>query len=207
MSEELEGELLIGGIDPWTKTARTILGITDTPAYLKRAIRVQDAVQAVHKRCQHQREAWLEGVRLRLRAWWTLIQVRPAEQGILTPFQYLQIQNAFSMAFSEQTPIQPVANVAKTARVFLDLSESLDRFNQRWLRFVQTVDVERANRLIEGYNRYYLFEKECAFRSPRIAALGYQPLELISPDRLLQVFPLLPTLNPKMDENEAGRSP
>lgn len=196
MSDDPDSELLIGGIDPWTKTARTILGLMDTPAYLKRAIRVQDAVHAVHKRCQVQRENWLDGVRLRLRAWHSLVQVRPAEQSILSPHQRLVMDTLLTMTFPDLSMIAPVANPGKGARILVELAESLDRFNQRWSRFLDTLDVERANRLIDGYNRYYLFEKECAFRSARIAALGYRPLEPLTPQRLLHVFPLLPTWNP-----------
>ena len=34
-------------------------------------------------------------------------------------------------------------------------------------RFLPTVDLTAVNKARDGYNRYYLLEKECAMRSPR----------------------------------------
>jgi hypothetical protein len=72
------------------------------------------------------------------------------------------------------------------------LIPSLERFNQRWRKFLPTVDLTAVNRLREDYNRYYLLEKECAVRSSVVARRGYSPLQPVTVDDLADVLPLLP---------------
>ncbi|HVS34068.1 MAG TPA: hypothetical protein VMS17_00705, partial [Gemmataceae bacterium] len=56
------------------------------------------------------------------------------------------------------------------------------------------VDVHRVNDLRDGYNRYYLLEKECALRSPRLARQGYRPLAPLTVQELEALMPPLPML-------------
>ena len=72
-----------------------------------------------------------------------------------------------------------------------DLREAIERFNQRWLAFVSKLDLEKLNALRDGYNRFYLMEKECALGSARIARQGYRKLDPLSPEDLLKMFPPL----------------
>jgi hypothetical protein len=73
-----------------------------------------------------------------------------------------------------------------------ELAESLERFNRRWLEFLRGVDVGPVNELRDGYNRYYLLEKECALRSPRLARQGFTRLEPLTVAELTALLPPLP---------------
>ena len=39
-----------------------------------------------------------------------------------------------------------------------------------------SIDLTHVNKLRDGYNRYYVLEKECALRNVRLAALGFDPV-------------------------------
>jgi hypothetical protein len=65
-------------------------------------------------------------------------------------------------------------------------------FNRRWSPFLETVDLTGLNRLRDGYNRFYVLEKECVVRSPRLARQGYLPLPPMTLDELAALFPPLP---------------
>ena len=56
---------------------------------------------------------------------------------------------------------RPAAAGAAVAR---DLVASVDRFNRRWLQFLDALKLDPVNRQIDQYNRYYVLEKECVHR-------------------------------------------
>jgi hypothetical protein len=68
----------------------------------------------------------------------------------------------------------------------------LERFNGEWELFLRGLDLTPINRLREGYNRYYVIEKECAVRSVRTAREGFEPLPPVTTDDLRRMFPPLP---------------
>ena len=75
-----------------------------------------------------------------------------------------------------------------------DLVASLDRFNRRWAQFLPIIDLKPLNVAIEQYNRYYVFEKECAMGSARLAAQHFQPIHAWSLEQLWSEFPLIEPL-------------
>jgi hypothetical protein len=75
-----------------------------------------------------------------------------------------------------------------------DLIASVDRFNRRWSKFMLDLNLDPINRLIDHYNAHYLFEKECVFRSARVASRGFRPRPRITPETLLADHPRLPAL-------------
>jgi hypothetical protein len=77
-------------------------------------------------------------------------------------------------------------------RTLRTLRESLETFNRRWLDFLPTVDMTPVNEARDGYNRYYLLEKECAMRSPRVARQGFERLESFTISELMKMLPILP---------------
>ena len=89
-------------------------------------------------------------------------------------------------------PVEPAQSLRTLQRVLAELNESLARFNERWGRFLESVDLTQVNKLREGYNRYYLLEKECAVRSYRIALQGFQRLEPLTVSDLETLLPPLP---------------
>jgi hypothetical protein len=61
------------------------------------------------------------------------------------------------------------------------------------------VDLSQVNALRDGYNRYYVLEKECASRSPRTARHGFRPLPPLTADDLAALLPPLPVPRGKGD--------
>jgi hypothetical protein len=85
-----------------------------------------------------------------------------------------------------------VASSPRKLRLALtEMCDSLRHFNRRWGKFLNELDLSGINTLREGYNRYYVLEKECAVRSPRVARQGFQPLELLTAEHILNVLPTL----------------
>lgn len=54
----------------------------------------------------------------------------------------------------------PTTSSRALRRALRELTESIERFNQRWQEFLQGVDVSHVNELRDGYNRWYVLEKE-----------------------------------------------
>ena len=88
--------------------------------------------------------------------------------------------------------IEPTPSGRKLQRALRALRDSLETFNRRWLDFLPSVDLSPVNEAREGYNRYYLLEKECAVRSPRLARQGFKHLELLTTQDLTAMLPTLP---------------
>jgi hypothetical protein len=93
-----------------------------------------------------------------------------------------------------RVPVVAATSPRRLVRAIGELSESFNRFNARWRCFLEALDLQPINELIDGYNRYYLLEKECAFRSARLARRGFHELEPVTAARLLELLPLLPAL-------------
>src|SRR5437879_553052 len=89
-------------------------------------------------------------------------------------------------------PVAPTSSQRRLRAALVRLRESIERFNRRWQSYVPTVDLGPVNELRDGYNRYYLLEKECALRSPRLARQGFRRLEPLTTTDLFAVLPLLP---------------
>src|SRR5262249_22228531 len=94
--------------------------------------------------------------------------------------------------------IEPTTSVSKLQQALASLRESIDYFNRRWERFLPTIDLQPINDLRDGYNRYYLLEKECALRSPRLARQGYCPLPPLTTLDLARLLP--PLKSPRCQE-------
>ncbi|QDU64823.1 hypothetical protein Pan216_57160 [Planctomycetes bacterium Pan216] len=182
------------GSDGWAQGAKQMLGLCDAPAYLRRARRVEESIERVARRCESKRYELLDGVRFRLRGWNRLCQDDGTNWERLPEEMRRLLEIVSSTAFSEGDR-RIAFGVTGTVRDLLEaINESVERFNRRWLTFVESLDTTAANRLIDGYNQYYLFEKECAVGSPWLAARGYQPKEVLNRDWILKRYPPLPTL-------------
>ncbi len=87
--------------------------------------------------------------------------------------------------------VKPARNEKELRKAVSELALSFESFNRRWNRSVQEIDIESLNRLREGYNRYYVFEKECALGSSLLAQLGFVKQKPVSAEDLLELFPPL----------------
>jgi hypothetical protein len=168
----------------------------DAPAYVRRARQVEDAYQGLLARCRKQRDEWIKMVRLRLG---TLAALAAGDWARLRPWLTDKQTNALRVLHDEvaprlRLPVEPATSDRPLRRGLLEVRESIERFNRRWEEFVSTLDLAEINRLRDGYNRYYLVEKECAVRSYRLAGANFHKLPPLTLDDVLAAFPLLPVL-------------
>jgi hypothetical protein len=91
-----------------------------------------------------------------------------------------------------RVPVRPTSSPRKHRRALVEVIDSLERFNECWHRFLPTVDLTEVNELRDGYNRYFLLEKECALRSARLARQGFVRLERLTLEHLAAALPPLP---------------
>jgi hypothetical protein len=166
----------------------------DAPAYVRRAREVQGAWEQLLAHGRRQRDEWLQMARIRLGT----LQALAGSWEHLLPFLIhpgqIDVLRRLEAELSPRlrAPIEQTHSPRALRNALLELQESLERFNDRWRGFVAAVDLTDVNALREGYNRYYLIEKECVVRSPRIARQGFRPLEPLTTDDLLTALPLLP---------------
>lgn len=165
----------------------------DAPAYVRRARQVEDAYTQLLARCRATRDDWLKLVRVRLGLLrmqavdWKTLAVHLADASEVDVLERLhdELQPRLRLRVAATT-------AARTHRRTLgEVAESIERFNRRWAAFLPTVDLSAVNALREDYNRFYLLEKECAVRSPRLARQGYQRLEPLTTAELAAALPLL----------------
>jgi hypothetical protein len=166
------------------------------PAYVCRARHVQDEFEALLRHCRQQREERLEMVGLRLGlvhalsgGWEALRPLLADEEQI----EFLRRLHA-ELAPRLRAPVEPTTSSWALRTALHELAESMARFNARWREFLAALDLRRINDLRAGYNRYYLLEKECALRSPRLARQGYHPLDPVTVAELQALAPPLPPL-------------
>jgi hypothetical protein len=178
-----------GALEVTDPELRQLLGLFDVPAFARRGQDLEYGLARLHARCQHQRAAMLDMVRLRLRQWsgavtgaedWPLAFNAPIEP-------LWTLSGAEPPVWAHE--IAPHGRLRAIAR---NLVASVERFNRRWSRFLHQIDLEPINRMIDDYNRYYMLEKECCLGSARLAARHFQPCPRLTQEALGRDYPLLP---------------
>lgn len=173
-------------------TFQTLIATVDTPAFLRRTQGVEAEWNSIVSRCRRQREKWLEMPCMRLARLLALIDEHPHNSDILTVTVIAEIHgiaDELNVAPKTAAPALLTGNSIRTA--LRDFRTSVSRFNTRWQKFLDEVDLTRVNELREGYNEFYVFEKECAGASPKVARLGFEPLEPATTRDLRDLFPLI----------------
>jgi len=166
----------------------------DVPAYVRRARQVQDELDYLVARCRQKRDEWLVLVRIRVGQ----LQALAGDWSRLGPWladaDQVRVLHELHALLSPRLrlPLGPTSSGRALRRALREVSESIQRFNQRWREFIPTVDLSRVNEARDGYNRYYLLEKECAVRSARLARQGFRRLEPMTTDELAALLPPLP---------------
>jgi len=165
----------------------------DAPAFLRRARNVEEAWKGLLDRCRCKRDHLLEMPRLRLARFVKLIEAQsPIPAEVCDPAE-LSSLNELHREWKPQlrSPVRPARSQAEIVRALADVAHSFERFNRRWLEFVGGLDFAHVNGLRDGYNRYYVLEKECALYSSRTAREGFVPLPHVELKDVLEIFPLL----------------
>ena len=166
----------------------------DTPAYLRRARQVEAEWTHLLAHCERERERRLAMPKLRL------AQLIHATNAVHHPDRLplpAQDCDALLDLFHEWQPqVRSRVPAARTpvaiAALLNNVRGAFARFNRAWERFLNEVDLKPLNRAREGYNRYYVLEKECAVRSVKTAQDGFEPLPMATTEDLRRLFPQLP---------------
>ncbi len=168
---------------------KELLGLFDVPAFARRGQDLEYALKRIHSCCLRQREEFLEMVQLRLRQW-SRVAAGPEDwREVFTG----PIDSLWQRAQSEPPAWAVRAAPARQQRpVARDLVASVQRFNARWRQFLNSLNLGPTNHVIDQYNKYYVFEKECVMGSPRLASRHFTPVPQLSPDVLLRDYPKLP---------------
>jgi hypothetical protein len=173
---------------------KEFLGLFDLPAFARRGQELEHAVKRLHDRCGAARGQMLEMVRLRLRQWSRAVDGPAAWAGVFSS----SIEPLWLLSGAERSEWTASPSSARQQRaVARDLVSAVLRFNRRWLQFVERVNLDPTNRVIEQYNRYYVLEKECVMGSARLAARHFTPVDRITKESLLAEHPVLPV--PELD--------
>jgi len=190
----MDDEIRIPGRDDNPELFKQFLVGHGGPAFLRRSSQVRAAYEQLLDRCRQQRNEWLAMVRLRLATLhalaggWDRLRLLLQEEGLV---------NALELVHSELNPqlrseVAPTTSLRSLRRALAALVESIERFNRRWLEYLRSIDLSAVNELRHGYNRYYVLEKECAMRSPRLARQGFHRLEPLTWKDLETLLPPLP---------------
>ena len=187
-------EVPIPGRDDSHGAFKEFLAMYGGPAFVRRARELEAAFEDLLHRCRAQREEWLPMVRLRLAMLKALAGGWSALRPVLASPEDLQLLERLHQQLnpSLRAPPESTSSPRRLRLALRELCESLALFNRRWQTFLGTLDLSRVNELRDGYNRYYLLEKECALRSARLAREGFRRLEPLTAAALLEALPLLP---------------
>jgi hypothetical protein len=168
---------------------KELMGLFDLPAFARRGQDVEYSLRRLHTRCRLQREELLEMVRLRLRQWAKVATGWHDWSGTWCS----PVDSLWDMAHSEepQWAVRP-APPRQRRTVARDLITSVERFNKRWGQFLDALNVDPINQMIDQYNTYYVLEKECVMGSPRLAARHFAPVPRVSAAGLWEEYPMLP---------------
>jgi hypothetical protein len=178
------------------RMAQWVMGSYDSPAFVRRARHVRETYDRLLAHCGEQQEEWLKMPRLHLHTLrglaggWDEICPDVISNHQLEVLRQLEtrLQPSFRLA------INVTGSKRKLRGALGRLCDSLRTFNSRWSKFLTNLDLQAANEAREGYNRYYLLEKECALRSWRLARQGFQKLPPLTLNELTSLFPLLAIL-------------
>jgi hypothetical protein len=187
-------DIAILGREDERRLVQRVLGHYDAPAFIRRARGVQESLDHVLAACRRQRDQWLLMPRIRL----GVLRGLAGDWHRLLPWladhEQLGVLQTLERELSPRlrTKIEPTSSSRQLQRALKALRESLEHFNRRWQAFLPTVDLAPVNEARDGYNRYYLLEKECAMRSARLARQGFQRIEPFTLNDLQNGLPLLP---------------
>jgi hypothetical protein len=166
----------------------------DAPAYVRRARQVEGAYEHLIDRCRRQREEWLALPRTRLGQLAALAGEWGNLRSLMAGDDQVELLRGLHDEFRPtlRSRVAVTRSPATLRRAVGVLRSSLQRFNQRWQKYLDELDLEPINRLRDGYNRYYVLEKECATRSPRLAKEGFKRLPLLMISDVAELLPVLP---------------
>jgi hypothetical protein len=181
---------------------KEMIGLFDLPAFARRGQDVEAAERRLHDRCRAMRGELLDMVRVRLRQWAGAVTGPDDWRGVFTA----SIEPLWNQSVADEPHwAGAMAPSRRQLAIARDLIAAALRFNARWHRALNEVNLDPVNDAIERYNRYYVIEKECVVGSARIAARHFVPLGRIDKETLLRAHPMLPVPELFIPSRQAGR--
>jgi hypothetical protein len=169
-----------------------ITGSFDEPAFLRRAKNTEAAWEVLLARAERKRTEWLKMPTLHLGRLFKLVSnTRPLARFVSEDSLVSLQQQHDQLNPQLRRKILPATNDADIQTELTKLVQTFERFNSRWVKYVEGTDFTGVNELRAGYNKYYTLEKECALMSSRTATTGFQELPMAGPGELMIAFPLL----------------
>ena len=183
-----------------------LLAHYDGPAYIRRGRRVQEALDQLLARCRTRREEWLELVRIHLATLHALLGGWGALDSLLPDLDQREALRQLHEDLQPRlrVPVEQTKSRRRLRFALADLATSLERFNDRWRRYLEEVDLAPINEARDGYNRFYLLEKECAIRNGNLARRGFVLLKPFTQAELAKFFPPLPVPRPNTRSGSAS---
>jgi hypothetical protein len=175
-------------------TVKQFMAQYDAPAYVRRARRVDAEWEYLLARGRRQRDEWLPLVRVRL----ATLRSLAGDWGRLLPLladaEHVESLRKLHDELRPELrlPVAPTESARALRRAVAELAESAERFNRRWRAYLDAVDLGPVNAARDGYNRWYVLEKECALRSARLARQGFRPLAPLTLEAVVAALPPLP---------------
>jgi hypothetical protein len=168
---------------------KELMGLFDVPAFARRGQDVELTLLRLHGRCRSTRESLLDMVRTRLRQWSHAATGPRAWSDVFVQ----SIEPLWTLSGAEEPRwAEELAPLRRRSIIGRDLIASVIRFNQRWTQYLERLNLEPANFIIDQYNRYYVLEKECVMGSARLAARHFIPVPKVTAETLLHDHPTLP---------------
>jgi hypothetical protein len=178
-----------GGRESDQREVMQMMAQFDVPAYARRARNMEQALEHLLERCRRKRNEWLMMARLRLGQLAVLTGEWSALEAMLDDEQIARLRQLHAELEPKlRVPLTATTSVRVLRRALVDFIQSAERFNRRWSAYLAKVDLAHVNALRDGYNRFYVLEKECALRNSAVARLGFQhmpPLTSADLERLL----------------------
>jgi hypothetical protein len=165
----------------------------DGPAYARRARRVHDAFEQLLEKGRVQRDEWLAFVRIALGTLHALAGSWDNLRPLLRDDDSLDSLRSLHADLQPRlrVAVEPTTSVRAHKSTLTELVDGLERFNRRWREYIDKLDLQPINELRDGYNRWYVLEKECALRNAAAARFGFQPLPPLTIHDVLQQLPFL----------------
>ncbi len=173
---------------------RLLVELGEEPAFVKRSQEARQVVEQLYMKCARDRERMLEVPRIHL-----------GELGIALRGDWSRLSSYLKSGADYQTfaglheewkpeKIESGISWFRTIRGSLKaFIISLEHFNREWETYLRQIDLESVNEVLSDYNRYYPIEMSCAFDNQDVVRLAFQPLKMLTRDKLLEDFPLLLT--------------
>ncbi len=189
MDESDEGTPL-GSVEAEIKE---LLGLFDVPAFARRGQDLEYGLARLRSRAARTRLDMLDMVRLRLKQW---AAAASGPGDALRVFRE-PIDRLWPLSGAPEPRWAVRADPPRRLRsIGRDLVASVERFNRRWSKYLDEIDLSALNRQVDHYNRYYLLEKECVLGSARLAARHFEPKTYPSVEEIRAELPVLPVPQP-----------